>query len=46
MIDGTPILDLKPYVPCYDAMAAATVPDWITAPPRDMELGMLQRMKE
>ncbi len=27
-IDGTPVLDVKPYLPRYDA-AEATVPDWV-----------------
>jgi tRNA-Thr(GGU) m(6)t(6)A37 methyltransferase TsaA len=28
-IDGTPVLDLKPYVPAFDARAEATVPEWM-----------------
>ena len=28
-IDGTPVLDLKPYIPYYDSVAAAAVPDWV-----------------
>ena len=28
-IDGTPILDLKPYFPQFDAAAAARVPEWV-----------------
>jgi tRNA-Thr(GGU) m(6)t(6)A37 methyltransferase TsaA len=32
--DGTPILDLKPYVPAIDAAADFRVPDW-AGPPRD-----------
>ncbi|HLF71405.1 MAG TPA: tRNA (N6-threonylcarbamoyladenosine(37)-N6)-methyltransferase TrmO [Dehalococcoidia bacterium] len=27
-IDGTPVLDLKPYLPAYDAVANATLPAW------------------
>ena len=27
-IDGTPVLDIKPYVPHYDSIADAKVPDW------------------
>ena len=27
-IDGTPVLDIKPYLPSYDAVAAATLPPW------------------
>lgn len=31
LVDGTPVLDIKPYVPTYDAVAADTcrVPDWV-----------------
>jgi len=28
-IDGTPVLDIKPYVPAYDRIAAPSVPEWI-----------------
>jgi tRNA-Thr(GGU) m(6)t(6)A37 methyltransferase TsaA len=28
-IDGTPILDVKPYVPAYDRIEAPRVPEWI-----------------
>jgi tRNA-Thr(GGU) m(6)t(6)A37 methyltransferase TsaA len=28
-IDGTPVLDLKPHVPAFDAPAGATVPAWM-----------------
>ena len=28
-IDGTPILDLKPYFPDFDAAAQARVPEWV-----------------
>lgn len=27
-IDGTPVLDVKPYIPHYDSVADARVPDW------------------
>lgn len=27
-LDGTPVLDLKPYVPPYDAVPDAQLPDW------------------
>jgi tRNA-Thr(GGU) m(6)t(6)A37 methyltransferase TsaA len=30
-IDGTPILDIKPYFPPYDSVPDAKVPDWATA---------------
>ena len=29
-INGTPVLDVKPYVPAYDAVEAARVPEWVT----------------
>ena len=28
-IDGTPILDLKPYFPQFDSASAARVPEWV-----------------
>ncbi len=28
LIDGTPVLDLKPYIAAYDAAPDATLPDW------------------
>jgi tRNA-Thr(GGU) m(6)t(6)A37 methyltransferase TsaA len=28
-IDGTPILDIKPYYPAYDRKADAVVPEWV-----------------
>jgi tRNA (Thr-GGU) A37 N-methylase len=28
-INGTPILDIKPYYPYYDCVKDATVPDWV-----------------
>ena len=27
--DGSPILDLKPYLPFFDALPEARVPDWV-----------------
>lgn len=30
-IDGTPVLDVKPYFPNYDAVPDAGVPEWATA---------------
>ncbi len=30
-IDGTPVLDVKPYFPNYDAVPDATIPDWALA---------------
>lgn len=30
IIDGTPILDIKPYTPQYDKVEKAKVPDWVS----------------
>ena len=30
-LNGTPILDIKPYLPGYDAAPDASVPDWISS---------------
>ena len=27
-LDGTPVLDIKPYLPTYDAVPGARLPDW------------------
>ncbi|XP_073044221.1 uncharacterized protein [Primulina eburnea] len=29
LVDGTPILDIKPYLPYCDSIQGATVPDWV-----------------
>ena len=29
-IDGTPVIDIKPYIPGYDSVNDAKVPQWIT----------------
>ncbi len=31
-INGSPVLDLKPYLPQYDAIPDATLPPWATKP--------------
>ena len=31
-IDGTPVLDIKPYLAPYDSVPEATVPDWVLEP--------------
>jgi len=28
-LDGTPVLDIKPYMPIFDRVADARVPDWV-----------------
>jgi len=30
LVDGTPVLDIKPYVPWCDSVAEATAPKWVT----------------
>jgi tRNA-Thr(GGU) m(6)t(6)A37 methyltransferase TsaA len=29
-VDGSPVLDLKPYIPHYESIPEATVPQWVT----------------
>jgi len=29
-IDGTPVLDVKPYMPKFDSVPEATMPEWVT----------------
>ena len=28
-VDGTPVLDLKPYFPAFDRVAGAVTPEWV-----------------
>jgi tRNA (Thr-GGU) A37 N-methylase len=28
LVDGTPVLDVKPYIAFYDALPKATLPKW------------------
>jgi tRNA-Thr(GGU) m(6)t(6)A37 methyltransferase TsaA len=30
-INGTPVIDIKPYIPGYDSVNDASVPKWITS---------------
>jgi tRNA (adenine37-N6)-methyltransferase len=30
-LDGTPVLDVKPYIPYYDSVQSASVPAWVYA---------------
>jgi len=30
-IDGTPVIDIKPYIPGYDSVTDTKVPPWITS---------------
>jgi tRNA-Thr(GGU) m(6)t(6)A37 methyltransferase TsaA len=32
-LDGTPVLDIKPYIPFYDSVPGATVPQWVNSEP-------------
>lgn len=32
LVDGTPVLDVKPYIAFYDALPEATLPDWAGGP--------------
>lgn len=32
LLDGTPVLDIKPYIPDYDSIPEAAVPDWVREP--------------
>ena len=34
-LDGTPVLDLRPYFPNYDAFPDATMPPWVWGPTED-----------
>ena len=38
-IDGTPVLDIKPYIPYYDSVPNARVPEWVGQPRTEAELG-------
>ena len=42
LIDGTPILDIKPYIPEYDSLASAVVPQGVVA---DVSVGDLGRVE-
>jgi tRNA (Thr-GGU) A37 N-methylase len=28
LVDGTPVLDIKPYIPEYDSNSTAILPEW------------------
>jgi tRNA (Thr-GGU) A37 N-methylase len=36
-LDGTPVLDVKPYLPHYDSVPEAKLPEWATIPPEGRE---------
>ena len=33
LIDGTPVIDIKPYIPQYDSLQNTKIPNWILSPP-------------
>ena len=35
LINGTPVIDIKPYIPEYDSIPSALSPEWIRRPPRE-----------
>ncbi|MFQ5878726.1 MAG: TrmO family methyltransferase [Dehalococcoidia bacterium] len=42
-IHGTPVLDIKPYVPYYDCVPDARLPEWTRARGREYWLGRTER---
>jgi len=46
LIDGTPVLDVKPYVPKYDSIPDAKYPDWIVVENQFKEVIFTDRAKE
>ncbi len=32
VVDGTPVLDIKPYIPYVDGGVRATAPEWVLSP--------------
>lgn len=38
-VDGTPVLDVKPYIPYYDAIPDGRVPDWVRQRAEDLRRG-------
>eukprot|EP00198_Chlamydomonas_reinhardtii_P009651 XP_001698988.1 predicted protein [Chlamydomonas reinhardtii] len=40
IVDGSPVLDIKPYVPFCDCLAAATAPAWVQAEADDEPLAV------
>ena len=32
IVDGSPVLDIKPYVPFCDSLKHASAPSWVTHP--------------
>lgn len=42
-IDGTPVLDIKPYLPHFDSIPEARVPQWVTEAQRRLSPGRADR---
>ncbi len=42
-IDGTPVLDIKPYVPYFDSVPGAAVPGWVTRSDDEKQAGPGQK---
>lgn len=40
LVDGTPILDVKPYIPRYDAIVDARVPEWVLDTSAEMQVSI------
>ena len=38
-VDGTPVLDIKPYIAYYDSVPEARAPDWVGQPPPETDEG-------
>jgi tRNA (Thr-GGU) A37 N-methylase len=43
IVDGSPVLDIKPYLPFCEALSSASAPDWVTVRPRALPLLVLQQ---
>jgi len=46
LIDGTPIIDIKPYIPQYDSIPNAVTPEWIHAPSALTEVVFEEKAEE
>lgn len=42
LLDGTPVLDIKPYIPAYDSFPNSKVADWLQEAPEPVQLGRKQ----
>eukprot|EP01132_Coremiostelium_polycephalum_P009056 gene9056-11094_t len=46
IIDGTPILDIKPYIPMYDSIQDSMVPDWVNDVGNSSEIKQVEFTEE